>query len=69
MLVDDHLMSSLPLQFILLQKLVPFVAHQQFVALLSKVCEVFGHIESVKILVILNPTGHMFISSGFTLFI
>ena len=26
--------------------------------------EVFGHIESVKILVILNPTGYMFTSSG-----
>ena len=27
--------------------------------------EVFGHIESVKILVILNPTGYMLTSSGF----
>ena len=31
--------------------------------------EVFGHIELVKILVILNPTGYMFTSSGFGLFI
>ena len=31
---------------------------------------IFGHyIESVKILVILNPTGYMFTSSGFALFI
>ena len=31
---------------------------------------VFGmHIESIKILVILNPTGYMFTSSGFDAFI
>ena len=30
---------------------------------------VFGHIESVKILVILNPTGYMLTSSGFDAFI
>ena len=31
--------------------------------------EVLGHIESVKILVILNPTGYMLTSSGFAAFI
>ena len=31
--------------------------------------EVFGHIESVKILVILNPTGEILISSGFAFII
>ena len=31
--------------------------------------EVFGHIESVKILVILNSTGYMLTSSGFASFI
>ena len=31
--------------------------------------EVFGHIESVKILVILNSTGYMLTSSGFDAFI
>ena len=31
--------------------------------------EVFGHIESVKILVILNPTAYMLTPSGFALFI
>ena len=31
--------------------------------------EVFGHIESVKILVILKRTGYMLTSSGFGLFI
>ena len=31
--------------------------------------EVFGHIESVKIIVILNPTGYMLTSSGFDAFI
>ena len=28
--------------------------------------EVFGHIESVKILVILNPAGYMLTSFGFS---
>ena len=31
--------------------------------------EVFGHIESVKIHVILNPTGYMLTSPGFDAFI
>ena len=31
--------------------------------------EVLGHVESVKILVILNLTGYMFTSSGFDAFI
>ena len=30
--------------------------------------EVFGHMESVMILVILNPTGYMLTSSGFGCF-
>ena len=30
--------------------------------------EVFGHIESVEILVILNPAGYMLTSSGFASF-
>ncbi len=35
----------------------------------SSAQEVFGHVESVKILVILNPAGYMFTSSGFDAFI
>ena len=35
----------------------------------AKAHEVFGHIESVKILVILNPTGYMLTSSGVDAFI
>ena len=31
--------------------------------------EVFGHVESVRMLVILNPTGKMLTSSGFDAFI
>ena len=33
--------------------------------MLTSAREVFGHIESVKILVILIPTGYMLTSSGF----
>ena len=35
----------------------------------TSVGEVYGHIESVKILVILNPTGYMLTSSNFDAFI
>ena len=47
---------------------VEFMAHRHktnTALLYSSAREVFGHIESVKFLVILNPTGYLLTSSGF----
>jgi hypothetical protein len=42
---------------------------ETWMLVLDSAREVFGHIESIKILVILNLTGYMLTSFGFALFI